>query len=385
MAYSIPYLLLLIFFGVCALLYEYTEDENKKKNFIYASVFVFFIFFAFRGYLYTDWVNYVEYFERVEWEDIVSWDITSSHYYEPGFVLLNLICKAIIPDYSFLVFVCISIDTVLFIRFFKRMDINNLAFVFFLFIVFEGLGIMFNLLRNAISLFILMNALEYIEKRKPLHYFSMCLLALSFHLSSIIFFPLYFFLHKRVNKWIFLSVFLTFFTMYICNVSVVLLAAKLLGMGGFFTSQIEAYTEFFTSSRELSISGTFEKAGIAILVFLYYDEIFSRFKNSAIIINSLLIYFFMYYLLADFKTLSSRFSILFIYSYWVIWIYLVKVLYIGNNRKLLAGVLFLYCFYVLKMSIGVPCQEYDNILFGSKSYQERLIIFNRTYEDEDRK
>lgn len=93
----------------------------------------------------------------------------------------------------------------------------------------------------------------------------------------------------------------------------------------------------------------------------------------------------MYYMLADFKTLSSRFSILFIYSYWVIWIYLVKVLYIENNKKILAGVLFLYCFYVLKASIGIPCQEYDNILFGSKSYQERLIIFNRTYEDKDQK
>lgn len=384
MAYSIPYLLLLIFFGVCAFLYEHSENENKK-SIIYTSVFVFFIFFAFRGYLYTDWVSYVDYFEKVEWEDIADWDLIGSDNYEPGFVLLNLICKSIIPSYSFLVFVCILIDTVLLIRFFKRMDIDNLAFVFFLFIVFEGLGIMFNLLRNAISMFILMNALEYIVKRKPLHYFSMCLLALAFHLSSIIFFPLYFFLHKRINKWVFLGVFLTFFVMYICNVSVVLLTAKLLGMCGLFTTKIEAYTEFFITSRELSISGTFEKAGIAMLVFFYYDEIINRFKNSIIIINSLLIFFFMYYMLADFKTLSSRFSILFIYSYWVIWIYLVKVLYIENNKKILAGVLFLYCFYVLKASIGIPCQEYDNILFGSKSYQERLIIFNRTYEDKDQK
>lgn len=381
MIYSLPYLFLLVFFGLCALSYENSEIDDRRKTINIIAAIVFYIFFAFRGYLFTDWLNYVEYFEQIEWSTLFAFDLEKM--YEPGFVLLSLICKSIIPNYFFFVVVCITIDTFLLIRFLRRRNINNFAFVFFLFIVFEGLSIMFNLLRNAISIFIFINALEYIEKRKPLPYFSLCLLAVSFHLSAIIFFPLYFFLHRKTNKWVFIGCFLVFFILYMSKISIVLSLVKILGLGELFTAKIEAYTETFTASRIFSITGTVEKALIAILVFLYYDEIFSRFKNREVIINSLLLYFFMYYLLADFTTLSDRFSILFVFSYWVIWIDLTKVLYLQHNKYLLTGFLFVYCLYNLQTHTNMPCQEYDNILFGYKSYPERLIILNRTYESEE--
>lgn len=381
MMYSIPYLLLLVFFGLCAYSFELVEDEQRKRQYTIASIVVFYIFFAFRGYLYTDWISYVEFFESVEWKDL--YDFNAEKMYEPGFVLVCLFSKSIIPHYFFLVFVCMTIDILLFLRFLKRWEIKNVAFAFLLFVVFEGLVIMFNLLRNAISLFLFMNALEYVEKRKPLPYFLLCLLALSFHLTSIIFFPLYFFIHRKTNRWVFLGVFLACFVLYLSKVSVALLVAKILGMGDLFTTKIEAYTERMTSSRELSLTGTLEKAAITILTFLYYDEILEKFKGRIIIINCLLIYFFMYYMLADFRILSSRFATLFVFSYWVIWIDLTKILFVKNNRRLLACLLFLYCSYVIKANINVPLQEYDNILFGHKSYEERVLMFNRTYKADE--
>ena len=383
MSYSLPYILLLTFYGFLAYLYEQIDNEFRKKQISIVAVLVFFIFFAFRGYLYTDWVSYVQYFENIEWNHAIINDIDGEDFKEPGFALLAVLCKTFVNNYFFLVFVCTSIDTYLFLRFLKRRDINNIALVFMLFITFEGLVIMFNLLRNALSLFIFMNAIEYIEKRKPIAYFSLCIIALSIHLSSIMYFPLYFFLHKKLNKWIFLGVFTGCLIFYISNSSLILTLANLFGLAGPFEDKLNIYTELFSTSRVLSLTGTIEKVALTTLVFLYYDEIIDQLKGRIVIINSLLCYLIMYYMLAEFNTFSYRMSILFIFSYWILWGDIIKVLYVKNNKRIVSALIYIYCIYVTIFAVSTPIQQYDNILFGAKSYQERLNIFNRTYQADE--
>ena len=383
MSYSLPYILLLTFYGFLAYLYEQIDNEFRKKQISIVAVLVFFIFFAFRGYLYTDWVSYVQYFENIEWDHVIINDIDGEDFKEPGFALLAVLCKTFVNNYFFLVFVCTSIDTYLFLRFLKHRDINNIALVFMLFITFEGLVIMFNLLRNALSLFIFMNAIEYIEKRKSIAYFFLCIIALSIHLSSIMYFPLYFFLHKKLNKWIFLGVFTGCLIFYISNSSLIFTLASLSGLDGPLGDKLNIYTELFSTSRVLSLTGTIEKVALTTLVFLYYDEIIDQLKGRIVIINSLLCYLIMYYMLAEFNTFSYRMSILFIFSYWILWGDIIKVLYVKNNKRIVSALIYIYCIYVTIFAVSTPIQQYDNILFGAKSYQERLNIFNRTYQADE--
>lgn len=382
MTYAIPYLVLLTFYGILAFFYENVEDSQRRKQITIVAVIVFYIFFAFRGYLYTDWMSYVKYLENVEWDNVLNPEVKDTDVKEPGFALIAMICKTVFDDYFFLVFVCTTIDTLLFIRFLNRRNIENIPLAFMLFITFEGLGIMFNLLRNAITMFLFMNALEYIEKRKPLQYFAICLVAVSIHLSSLMYFPLYFFLHRKLNRWAFIGVFLGCFVFYLSGTSIVMTIVKILGLDDSLGSKVEVYTELYSAGRTLSITGTIEKMGLATLVFLYYDDIIARFKGRIVIINSLLAYFVLFYMLAEFNTLSYRMSMLFLFSYWVLWGDIVKIFYVKNNRRIVSTILFLYCFYVTMLAINTPCQEYDNILFGAKGYQERITILNRTYEDD---
>lgn len=383
MIYTIPYLLLLVFFAVTAFIYAKVEGEKTKRNINIGVVSVFFFFFAFRGYLYTDWQSYMEFLDRVKWDDVFEWNPLDSLSLEPGFAFLTLVCKSIYNNYSFLVVVCISIDTLLFLRFLKRRKIENLALIFMLFITFEGLTIMFNLLRNAISIFIFLNALEYIEKRKPLPYFFLCVLASSFHVSSIMFLPLYFFLHKKLNKWLFLCVALLCMVFFLSRLSLVSMIVKAAGLDGLMGGKVDAYTDHLSSARVFSITHFLENYGLVALVFLYYDEITEKFPNHVIVINCLLLFLIMYFVLAEFKTLSSRLATLFIFSYWVLWVDVTRILHVYSNKAILSGTLFLYCAYILVKNVNVPCQEYDNILFGAKSYQERQLILNRTYEEDE--
>ena len=141
MGYALPYVTVLVCFAVMALIYaqrnEFEEDRKMCNNILIASIGLFYIFFAFRGYLCTDWRGYSEFYSDVSWSSIL--EITSSKYeavfHEPGFTLLMCICKIISNEYAFFVIAYTTLETVLFLRFLKRWNIGNMPFVFMLFMM----------------------------------------------------------------------------------------------------------------------------------------------------------------------------------------------------------------------------------------------------------
>ena len=383
MTYSIPYIITLTLFGLCAFLHEKTEDEEKKLHITLFSITFFFLFFAFRGYVYSDWISYSESFKSVEWEDIfnITNEKSKAVVREPGFTALMWLCSLVTREYAFLVIVITAIDITLFLNFLKRWNIQNTPLALMLFFTFEGVGLMFNALRNQLAIFIFINALEFIHKKKPIHYFSICFLALCFHSSSILYFPLYFLLGRKLNKWVFLCGIVSFFLFYISQISIVLTLVKILNLDGVLGGKAEFYTEAFTTARALSPTGTLERLGMTLLIFLYYDKL-TKDNSNIILINSLVLCYFFYYVFGEFKELSSRLSLLFEYSFWIISIRMIPVFNIENNKRLYGAIFFLYCMYVTALAYKTPIQEYDNLLFGGKTQIERLKIYNKTVEEE---
>lgn len=378
MIYTIPYILLIIFLGIIGIYYDQVKNDIQKKYLVIAVVVVFFIFFAFRGFILSDWISYYPFFYDCKLSDILDYRIGEETTFEPGYTLLNVLCKSIFHEYFFFQFVVASIDTALLLRFFKK-TVRNIPFVLMIYITFEGLVISTNLMRNSIAILLFLNALIYIEKRKPVHYFSICLLALSFHFSALIFFPLYFFFHKRYNKWTYLSIFITCNIIYLGHFSLFLTTAKILGIDEQFAMRIKSYTETYNAATALSI-GYMERLFTGCLIFLYYEKLNEIRKNNAIFINGLIAYFIMFFFFSEFAVLSKRFATLFAYGYWIIWMDLIRCFYYDNNRRLFKTFIILYCAMRMAGSTYLPDFDYDNILFGHKSYQERLFIHNRTFE-----
>jgi len=383
--YSVPYIVVLLTLGLCALLYETLNGEKEKSYVNYFAILVFFVFFGFRGYVFTDWTTYVETIANVGWGDI--FEIVSykddSVIQEPGFTLLCCLCSLVSRELWFLVAVVTAVDLLLFLRFLRRWEIDNHGFVWILFIAYEGLNIMFNLMRNQIAILIFLNALEYLEKRKPLQYFSLCFASLCFHMSSVLFFPLYFFLHRRLNRWVFLSAYFALLAFYLSKASAVSIILGALGLEGTLAAKVKLYTELYTATRELPIVGTFFAMILIALVTVYYDRLTTGFKFRVMAVNSLLLYFVFFYVFAEFKELSSRMSYLFLFPFWTLWIDLGKCLTIKTNRILLYSAVYIFALYTTAFSMKIPAQQYDNLLFGAKSQQERLRILNKTYEPEE--
>ena len=383
MIYKIPCILLIVFYGVLAVVFQQTAKNTIKNNITYLSFFTFIIFFGCRGYVCDDWQSYYPAFQKCTIDNV---DFNIFKYnikwgFEPGFTLLMLICKNIVNNFNFFVFICTCINTILLYTFFKR-RIPNFPLGFLLFISFGGFIMSTNLMRNSIAILIFINALKYLEDRQFIPYMTMCLLAVTFHISAICYIPMYFILHLKINKWVYLTIFVIANIIFILHIPIFLKIVSLfLGdTGGFLEMKVQSYTEGLNEAKSLSI-GYIERGMTGILIFCYYHKLQNIRKGNMLFINSFLVYILFAFLLSEFSEISLRMSNLFIFSYWIIWTDLIKCFYIKSNKYLFLSFVAIYC--VLKMigTTNMITSQYDNILFGAKSYEERLYIHNRFFKN----
>lgn len=377
--YTIPYVLLVIIVGFLALFYVQADTDEVKNRISLILVSVFLFFFGFRGFILTDWVVYLPQYENMRWDKVFDYFNTISNNCEPGFAILIMICKSVFPSYFFLCFIISLFNIYSLTVFFKRYT-NNIPLGFLLFLVFEGVIIMSNLLRNSISISIFLLALPFLEERKPLRYFLMCSLAACFHISALLYIPLYFFLHIRFNKWFYVAVFVFINVAFISHVSIVLTIFQLLGIDEVMAMKVKAYTEMYSSSISVFSIGYLERFASGILVILYYEKISAMHSGKGTILNAFLLFLSFYFLFSEFEVFAKRICLLFIFGYWVIWGDLIRCFYYENNRKIFLCFVIIYSLLKTIFVTRYPGYDYQNILFGADNYNERLMYHNKTYQ-----
>lgn len=378
MIYAIPYVILVVIIGFLAILKEQKKgDEAFAQKLTFWGVLIYFVFFAFRGFINTDWLTYYVEFDKSTWDLFFNYELGKSR--EPGFLLFMLLSKTIIPNFHFFVFLSTALNTFLLISFFRKYT-DNVLIALVVYMVFEGFMINANLMRNSTSIFIFLNAITYLQQRRPLPYFGLCLLALSFHFSAIVYFPFYFFIHRKLNKWVYLTIFIVCIIIFVLHIPIFLKLIKLTGIGGvFIDKKIDAYTEL-SAARGFGM-GFIERLITGILVFCYYERLCDARVENRIFINSLVAFFISIFLFSEFAEISKRIYILFIYAYWILWCDLIKCFYYERNKLLFSTFVGLYCIVKTATTLNAPIHEYDNLLFGIKSYQERKYIFQKTFEE----
>ena len=376
--YAIPYVILVILLGFLAILIEQKkEDEAFTHKITLWGILIYFVFFAFRGFINTDWMTYYVEFDKCTWDLLFNYEMGKSR--EPGFLIFMLLNKSLVPNFHFFVFTSTLLNTWLLLSFFRKYS-DNLLIALVIYLVFEGFMINANLMRNSISIFIFLNAITYLQERRPLPYFGLCLLALSFHFSAIVYFPFYFFIHRKLNKWVYLTIFVICIMIFVLHIPIFLKLIKLTGIGGMFIdNKIDAYTELSTA-RGFGM-GFIERLITGILVFCYYEKLCDARVENRIFINSLVAFFISNFLFSEFAEISKRIYILFIYAYWILWCDLIKCFYYDRNKILFSTFVGLYCIVKTATTLNAPIHEYDNLLFGIKSYQERKYIFQKTFEE----
>lgn len=377
MPYPTPYILLVMLYGALGYLHYRLEDEQLKDYCNAAAAAAFVLFFGFRGFLLTDWILYYPYYMGLEWADVTDFFTPGKQGLEPGFALLAMVCKTLsFSSYHFLEFVITGFVLTCLYRFFRRYT-GNVALGLMIFIAFNGVGVTCNLLRNSIAIGIFLLAIPFMEQRRPLPYYLLCLLALSFHISALVYLPLYLFFHRFPSRWVYLAVFVVANVAFVTRFSIVEQLLELMGLSGDAAIKADAYTGKMTTAVAVFSLGYMERLLTGTLVIVYHDKLKALHNGSGVIVNGVFMYLIMFFFFSQYDVLAQRFTFLFGFGYWVIWIDLMRCFYYANNRRLLAGLVMAYCLLRTWTIYNAPDFMYENVLTGARSYNERIYFHRR--------
>ena len=220
MVYAYPYLLLTLAFGVLAVCENYYKSSSEKTTYINVlSIILFVCCFGLRGYVAYDWSSYCPAFNQLsDLPTMLSLPLNKWPW-EPGFIVFAIFCKWIYPDYFFLQFACSLLNAILLFRFFRKY-VDNIPFALVLFCAMWGFEISINLLRNSLAIFLFLNAIPYIQDKKPLPYFAICFLGCTFHSSCLAYIPMYFILNRKMKYNIMLAVFIAANVVYLLHIPI---------------------------------------------------------------------------------------------------------------------------------------------------------------------
>jgi hypothetical protein len=379
--YAIPYLIFLGYLFV--LMFEEFYKINKQqstKRVRMLTMLGFLFFFGLRGFVYTDWYGYYPFFEQIG----TLWD--GNLFYRPagydkefGFVVYSSIIKSIYPNYFFWVFISTAIDIFMLNIIFQRY-VKYYVLAFILFFVFGGTEIEMNLMRNVKSILLFMLSLRYVQERKMLPYMLLNGVGVLFHFSSILYFPLYFILHREFSRVFYWIIFIVGNIIFLFHIEYLQPIAYFIAdiIGG---RAPETAHEYFRLSKIWSAHsftlGSVERCLTFILSISFLPQL-NRTKTNILFINLYVGYFICFYFFAEVVILSERVGYLFICSYWVLYPNLFALLRIKVNKKLIIILLIVYALMKTTTKHNNIHFRYDNLAFGIQKYEERVKILQRT-------
>jgi len=379
---------MLLFIGLIFWEFRCLKYDQDTRLIRYATLFIYVFFFGFRGFVYTDWYQYYTLFDNLPtiWDngfaglqnDVVmeafETDISLGvSGIEPGFLYLTIFLKSIVPDYFVWVFLNTLFDAWMLHNFIKRYS-PYYALGFLLFFVFGGLIIQINLMRNIKAMFLFLFSLKYLEERRMLPYMLINAIGLLFHSTAIVFFPLYFILHKPFPRWISWSIFglglLTALLRIQYLQPVLLWIADIIG--GRLSVQIKLYfaVDFYSQSYGLSL-GFIERIVTYVIILLNQEKLIQQNRSNTIFINAYILYFIVFFYFSEVMVVVERLSLLFVFSYWILYPALIRLVKETFNKSLLMFLMLIYCAMKLVVMNSNIFTKYDNLLFGIESFEDR--------------
>lgn len=364
--YSLPYVGCVI---LCFALYnESRERRTQKCVLIFLAVF-FCWFFGLRGFLFTDYINYYPFYNKLH--DYFYGCSGQEDSYEIGFMMYARVIKTIFPNYHIWIFISSIIDVIVLTITFKRYSyIYVISWA--VFIAMMGLVMECNLLRNFKALDCFLLSIPYLIKRKPLKYITLNIIGATFHTSSLIYIPCYFILNKRFDKKLIIILFAIVNILFVIQ----------LGMSEIIVSTINNYIPgadmlkkmnwYMGESEGYGLSiGYLERTVTFILTFIVYDKMAEWNSANRVFCNCVFLYYYSFYLFFDIPVFVERIPLLFIFSYWIVYPNLLSLVNKKNFNIAFLIMMLFCCLKTAQSNHTIICRYENHLLFGVDDYNTR--------------
>ena len=362
-----------LFILFCFLTVNFLRCTIHRKYLISGGIFI--LFFGCRGFVGWDWYSYYEIYNQTS--DL----IIQKYSTEPCFGFFMVGCKIIGLDYHGFVLVSTCFDFILLHLIFKLYLSKYYAWGFFFFIVFS-MGYEIDLMRNIKALLLFIYSLQYVYRKKITYFLFYNTIAIGFHSSAILFFPLYFLLNRDINKRLIGSLFVIGNLLFICHIGIVklILLPVLTFMGGVYSMMLINYLDSDLFSQPYGLSfGFVERIVTFFLLYKYASRLEQKSCINRLFINTAYMYLLLMVYCSDFSIFIDRVAAMFRYFYWI----LIPLLLFGKERISYHKVLIsFYLLFSISRTIALTdtiLYDYDNILTGMRTFYDRKNTWEHFY------
>ncbi|MGL5961027.1 MAG: EpsG family protein [Cetobacterium sp.] len=331
----------------------YSKNEKKRERVLIGVILFLILFLGTRGFLGWDWYFYYPSF------------INGTYIYEKGYMLYSLVIGKIFKNYVFYQTVSVAVDLICFYFIFKKYSKYSLM-AFAIFFSIQGLHIEVELLRNTKSIILFLFSLRYIEERKPVQFLLLNFLGCLFHISSIVYIPMYFILNYNYKKKIILFLFLIGSLYYFFEFKIIkeLLSFKFNFLPEIIKNKIINYKQLLPNDLNRGFNLFYIER--AIIFYLAY-----KYEKNNILKNSLYIWVYIFLFMSELPIVSLRIGILFVYGAWIILVRSMEYV----DKKIIISIIILLSFTRIYRSITFPANiinyKYENVFFKKLDYKKR--------------
>lgn len=379
----IPYMEVFGFLLLGGAVDVFGKNERKKHMLFVFSIILLIGFLGLRGFIGWDWWAYYPSYNN----------LPNGFNYEIGYEIWSNIFYKIGLSYHHFTFINTVADILILAYVLKKYS-KYPIFSMFLFLAVQGLSFEVDLLRNAKAVLLFIISIQFIKERKLIPFLILNILGMTFHMSSVIYLPMYFILNRNYSRKIILpliilgNIYYLFDTKLFTHILEYMSSVLPAAVGG----KITSYLSIIPQNYKLPI-GTlyFERLVTFIMVFFFlHKEKNHREKEnpySLIMENSFYIFYLIFLFTSEFFIASTRIGILFIYANWFLWGDIIENL---RNTKIKAAV------FLIAVLIGGNriynhfdfngnkiLYRYENIITDHKSYEEKMKDLGRARKFKD--
>lgn len=379
----IPYMEVFGFLLLGGAVDVFGKNERKKHMLFVFSIILLIGFLGLRGFIGWDWWAYYPSYNN----------LPNGFNYEIGYEIWSNIFYKIGLSYHHFTFINTVADILILAYILKKYS-KYPIFSMFLFLAVQGLSFEVDLLRNAKAVLLFIISIQFIKERKLIPFLILNILGMTFHMSSVIYLPMYFILNRNYSRKIVLpliilgNIYYLFDTKLFTHILEYMSSVLPAAVGG----KITSYLSIIPQNYKLPV-GTlyFERLVTFIMVFFFlHKEKNHREKEnpySLIMENSFYIFYLIFLFTSEFFIASTRIGILFIYANWFLWgdiienfrdtkikaaVFLIAVL-IGGNR----------IYNHFDFNGNKILYRYENIITDHKSYEEKMKDLGRARKFKD--
>lgn len=364
------FIVILILFSFFCISQFSKQNQVHQSQFVVVMILCLFFISAFRYKMGDDWEIYSHWFTIAPpIFEIESDFIYSSGFLEPGYKIFNSLLKTVTNNSQMIFVASQIIVSSLFVKSLFRYSRFPLMACFVYFgVLFLSLDLLF--LRQTISVQLLLLGLKYVKDKKWWKYLSIITIAVLFHYSAVILYPLYFVLRRKISDFFILSVTAIGFVLFVFHIDVTSVFFNM-----FNVSKLHEYM----SHSEYGLSRSFGFMHVEILVLLCLilwlrkqnTQAKSEYEN--IFINLFFLYVIIVLYTFPLSSFAGRVKFYFIISY----IYIIPEL-IGCFQKYSNKIVayLILTVYLLLYQTNLIFSEKGHIYTNYKNYIVEKICDN---------